>query len=80
VKVEIVKCDVCGVDGAKTCYFHVDRKMDAAGSMDDEHESMDLCDEHAWQAYLKAQNYLSFEERRGVVDLLRADAAARGGK
>jgi hypothetical protein len=37
-------CDVCkSQDEVTNCAYWVDRRMDAAGSMDDEYDSFDLC-------------------------------------
>jgi hypothetical protein len=70
MKIEVIKCDVCGAEGAQTCYFYVDRKMDHAGSMEDEHESIDLCGKCKWEPYLLAEKLLSFEQRRGILTTL----------
>jgi hypothetical protein len=43
---KITVCDICQKQPALYCSFVVDREMDAAGSMDDVAESMDLCLEH----------------------------------
>lgn len=55
MKETIIYCDICGKKNATTCHFYIDRKMDGAGSMEDQHESLDLCDEHKWTAYQKAE-------------------------
>jgi hypothetical protein len=73
----LITCDVCGAVGARTCDFHVDRCSDAAGGMDDQYESMDLCDEHAWAAYKIAEKRASgFELAREVRAQLRTMAVA----
>lgn len=68
----LITCDVCGAVGAKTCPFYVDRRLDAAGSMDDEYETMDLCDVHAWKAYLIAEKELGFAIAQKVHSELKA--------
>lgn len=54
-KVTTVFCDVCGAKDAVTREFYVDRRMDPAGSMEDEHEYLDLCGNCGWKAYTLAQ-------------------------
>jgi len=46
-----VLCDICGREKATTIWFTIDRQMDAAGSMDDVCESLDLCGEHMFECY-----------------------------
>lgn len=37
-------CDVCkSQDDVSNCAYWVDRRMDAAGSMEDDYDSFDLC-------------------------------------
>jgi hypothetical protein len=44
MKKELLLCDVCGAEThLDTICVAVDRKMDAAGSMDDECERVDVC-------------------------------------
>lgn len=72
MKIEIIKCDICGADGAKTCWLTVDRRMDPAGSMEDESDDIDLCGEHGRAAFLIAANELNRDVRRGLMQRLRA--------
>lgn len=57
MRVETICCDLCGKEGAKSRQFYVDRKMDGAGSMEDHFESLDLCDDHSWEAFQIAQKH-----------------------
>jgi hypothetical protein len=43
MKTELISCDCCGAAYAKSVSFYIDRRMDAAGSMEDLYESVDLC-------------------------------------
>ena len=45
-------CDLCGarVEEKLRIYVATDRRMDAAGSMDDVGEQLDLCPRHLWEA------------------------------
>lgn len=44
MKKEITYCDKCGKETkSPTIYLKTDRRMDAAGDMDDEYETIDLC-------------------------------------
>lgn len=43
MKKEVILCDRCGSEGAKTASIFICRQMDAAGSMDNEYEYVDLC-------------------------------------
>lgn len=67
----LITCDVCGASDALECCFYVDRRMDGAGSMDDEIDAVDLCAKHQWAAYKLAEQFLSFEQRRRVLASLR---------
>ena len=69
----LITCDIdgCG-QPALGCSFYVDRGLDAAGSMDDENDTLDLCPQHQWAAYKEAEKLLSFEDRKKVVSALRA--------
>ena len=39
-------CDICKREGAESHSFFFDRRMDAAGSMDNEYYNVDLCSIH----------------------------------
>jgi hypothetical protein len=71
MKVEIIKCDICGAEGAKSCSFYVERQMDPAGSMDDVYDYIDLCDKHQWRAYKLAEQLLTFEQAQKILQALR---------
>jgi len=43
---EKISCDICGREGAEGHSFFYDRRMDAAGDMDDEFYDVDLCASH----------------------------------
>lgn len=53
VKEVITKCDVCGREGAKRHSFVYDRRMDAAGSMENIYHDVDLCVIHFDELVLK---------------------------
>jgi hypothetical protein len=72
MKIEIIKCDICKADDALTCSFYVDRRMDPAGSMDDEYEYIDLCPKHQWRAYKLAEQLLTSDQVDTVVSALRS--------
>lgn len=56
-------CDVCGTrQDVQTKHYWVNRKMDAAGSMDDEYESFDLCAKHRELVIESALNELFSKE------------------
>lgn len=44
--VTTVMCDTCGNADARAVSYFVDRRMDAAGSMENEYETVDLCADH----------------------------------
>lgn len=73
MKRQIISCDICKTEGALTCWFTTDRKMDGAGSMDDEQESLDLCPKHQWAAYKLAEQLLPYEKRQLVLAHLKAN-------
>ncbi len=70
MKREIITCDICKAEGALTCWFTTDRKMDAAGSMDDVQECLDLCHRHQWAAYKLAEQMLPYEKRQLIFNQL----------
>lgn len=72
----IIYCDICGKKESVECSFYVDRRLDAAGSMDDEFEHMDLCRDHLLTAFQLAQTQMNFEKTRGVYAALKGRAAA----
>jgi len=41
--VKTILCDCCKAPDAQSVQYFVDRRMDAAGSMENEYESIDLC-------------------------------------
>ena len=43
MKQVLLLCDRCGAKHAETIQVFIDRRMGAAGSMDDEYDSVDLC-------------------------------------
>lgn len=47
---ELVICDKCGKNNAKPVQVFIDRRMDAAGSMENLYDDVDLCHECAIKA------------------------------
>ncbi len=44
--IRTIICDACKAEGAREISYFVDRRMDAAGSMENEYETIDLCHAH----------------------------------
>ena len=67
MKKETILCDRCGDEGAKTAAIFVDRKMDGAGSMENEYEYADLCHKCALVMVEKLTKLLPPIGREGIV-------------
>jgi hypothetical protein len=75
-------CDVCGTaDGVQRRSYWVDRRMDAAGSMSDEHDVYDLCEKCELAVYKEIATVLatrvSKQPAGTVLGPLLADAIKR---
>jgi hypothetical protein len=73
----ILECDKCG----KECKFDsiwakIDRKMDAAGSMDDDHVRVDLCDKCMHTIMKILVQKMDFDEAKIFVALARVKSPA----
>lgn len=76
MKKEIIFCDRCGAEGARPIDIIVDRRLDAAGSMDDIWESIDICPECEHKAFMNQLKNMSYEEREKVVKWARKKVGA----
>lgn len=68
MKETVVRCDICGKPGASEVSFYVNRRLDAAGSPDNEYEHLDLCVSHQWAVYKEAEKLLAFEQVQQVYN------------
>ena len=48
---EVVRCDICGDSPAKRLGFAYERRMDAAGSMENVYYDIDLCVLHKYEVH-----------------------------
>jgi hypothetical protein len=63
----VITCTVCGKDGATVFRVKVDRRMDAAGSMEDVWERIDLCPDHTSSALRILLHGFGYGEARNWV-------------
>ena len=75
MKKEIVVCDRCGKDGAQTISACVDRVSDAAGSMENEWDSVDLCPDCLYPVVGDLLATLGYEERKDFMREMRKKVA-----
>ena len=71
----ITRCDKCGLrcggKGHTRISVYVDRQMDAAGSMDDVEERLDLCSACCGRELEHGLQALSYEQRANWVARIR---------
>ena len=72
MKKEIIICDACGKTGASSLIVAVDRKLDAAGSPETWHETIDLCHECTRKELLRLASEWSYAHAREWVANIRA--------
>ena len=68
MKIEIIKCDVCGATPALTHWFTMDRRLDGAGSMEDVQEPRDLCPKCLWRHFKALEKLCASDVRQEAFD------------
>lgn len=68
MKKEIILCDRCGAEGAKTASVFINRQADGAGGMENNYEYIDLCHKCALVMLEKYAKHLLRTEK---VEILR---------